>query len=213
MGSDNKKGVDEVFCTSCGEIIKKKAKICPNCGVANENRQSTSSTQTRSNHTLSNTDNSQSSNSPHNPQEYETSVSNRWGYGIAVGIVLWTIGFVLPEASPVAGLFLLSGWILMPVSVYFDKQWIQATTKWKPELLKWIILTSIPVVNLVAGSIYLVRRHNEEQISTPTKSKINSDSSIENKAVIKLREKYVDGKLSEEEFEQELEYAMEGSNK
>lgn len=24
---------DEVFCTSCGEIIKKEAEICPECGV------------------------------------------------------------------------------------------------------------------------------------------------------------------------------------
>lgn len=26
-------GSDEVFCTSCGEIIKKEAEICPKCGV------------------------------------------------------------------------------------------------------------------------------------------------------------------------------------
>lgn len=27
---------DEVFCTSCGEIIKRKAEICPECGVRHE---------------------------------------------------------------------------------------------------------------------------------------------------------------------------------
>ena len=27
------KGVDEAFCTSCGEVIKKEAEICPKCGV------------------------------------------------------------------------------------------------------------------------------------------------------------------------------------
>jgi len=26
-------GADEQFCTSCGEIIKKEAEICPECGV------------------------------------------------------------------------------------------------------------------------------------------------------------------------------------
>lgn len=26
-------GLDEVFCTSCGEVIKEEAEICPHCGV------------------------------------------------------------------------------------------------------------------------------------------------------------------------------------
>ena len=34
--SDNEtktKGIDEIFCSSCGSIIKKEAEICPKCGV------------------------------------------------------------------------------------------------------------------------------------------------------------------------------------
>ncbi|MDD5087098.1 MAG: zinc ribbon domain-containing protein [Candidatus Nanoarchaeia archaeon] len=31
------KGVDEVFCRSCGKIIKKEAEICPFCGVRQTN--------------------------------------------------------------------------------------------------------------------------------------------------------------------------------
>ena len=27
------KAVDEAFCSSCGEVIKKEAEICPKCGV------------------------------------------------------------------------------------------------------------------------------------------------------------------------------------
>jgi len=27
------KAPDEIFCTSCGEVIKKEAEICPKCGV------------------------------------------------------------------------------------------------------------------------------------------------------------------------------------
>ena len=27
------KGIDELFCSSCGAIIKKEAEICPKCGV------------------------------------------------------------------------------------------------------------------------------------------------------------------------------------
>ena len=43
--SDNEtreKAIDEIFCSSCGSIIKKEAEICPKCGV----RQRTSSSTT-----------------------------------------------------------------------------------------------------------------------------------------------------------------------
>lgn len=40
------KSVDEVFCQSCGNIIKKKAEICPDCGV--RNKHTPSQTQSRS---------------------------------------------------------------------------------------------------------------------------------------------------------------------
>ncbi|MDY6780301.1 MAG: DUF4870 domain-containing protein [Halobacteria archaeon] len=32
--SENKPGADEQFCSSCGEVIKKEAEICPECGVS-----------------------------------------------------------------------------------------------------------------------------------------------------------------------------------
>ncbi|WP_411824619.1 NINE protein [Leptospira sp. 'Mane'] len=33
MTEIREKGIDEVFCRSCGNIIKKEAEICPKCGV------------------------------------------------------------------------------------------------------------------------------------------------------------------------------------
>jgi len=33
MSDTREKGVDEIFCSSCGGIIKKEAEICPKCGV------------------------------------------------------------------------------------------------------------------------------------------------------------------------------------
>ncbi|EKR73825.1 TM2 domain-containing protein [Leptospira noguchii] len=39
--SDNiSKGVDEIFCSSCGAVIKKAAEICPKCGVRQKGSQS-----------------------------------------------------------------------------------------------------------------------------------------------------------------------------
>jgi RNA polymerase subunit RPABC4/transcription elongation factor Spt4 len=33
MSDFREKAVDEMFCSSCGSIIKKEAEICPKCGV------------------------------------------------------------------------------------------------------------------------------------------------------------------------------------
>jgi len=33
MSDVREKAIDEAFCSSCGEIIKKEAEICPKCGV------------------------------------------------------------------------------------------------------------------------------------------------------------------------------------
>ena len=33
MSDIREKGPDEIFCSSCGAIIKKEAEICPKCGV------------------------------------------------------------------------------------------------------------------------------------------------------------------------------------
>jgi TM2 domain-containing membrane protein YozV len=35
------KAADEMFCSSCGEIIKKEAEICPKCGVRHKQPPST----------------------------------------------------------------------------------------------------------------------------------------------------------------------------
>ena len=36
----NQKGADEIYCSSCGKIIKSMAEICPNCGVRQLNNSS-----------------------------------------------------------------------------------------------------------------------------------------------------------------------------
>jgi TM2 domain-containing membrane protein YozV len=33
MSDSREKAADEIFCSSCGAIIKKEAEICPKCGV------------------------------------------------------------------------------------------------------------------------------------------------------------------------------------
>jgi len=37
MSDGQQKGSDEMFCSSCGAVIKKEAEICPKCGVRQKN--------------------------------------------------------------------------------------------------------------------------------------------------------------------------------
>lgn len=41
------KGADEIFCRSCGELIKKEAEICPHCGVRQRKHFETTKTKSK----------------------------------------------------------------------------------------------------------------------------------------------------------------------
>lgn len=39
MTENTQPGQDEMFCTECGSVIKKRAEICPECGVKQQSKQ------------------------------------------------------------------------------------------------------------------------------------------------------------------------------
>lgn len=82
------KAADEVFCRSCGEVIKEEAEICPECGVRNEKAESSTPTSTSS-----------LTVGKHDPSEYDTTVSETWYYGIAAGAVMWTLLLAIAGAD------------------------------------------------------------------------------------------------------------------
>lgn len=160
--SERTKGPDEVFCRSCGEPIKKEAEICPECGVRNEKASTSSSSQKQAS----------GSSYQHDPSEYETTVSESWWYGILGGGILWIVVLAgvsaVPEGGPVSaffGLLALIAWAIMPIAVYFDTKYVRANSKWNPSTAIWIIGMFLWLVNIIAGIVYLYRRH--ETIGTP----------------------------------------------
>jgi TM2 domain-containing membrane protein YozV len=44
-------GADEQYCSSCGEVIKMKAEICPECGVRQQESETTSGGSTKNKNT------------------------------------------------------------------------------------------------------------------------------------------------------------------
>lgn len=223
----SKKGPNEIYCRACGEPIKRKAEICPECGVRNESKQEHSSSQSYQNTTQNTATNRNLESdlqhqveneikpilnqvlsffepSTHDPSEHTTTVSSSWHYGIAASTGLWIIAFSLAGVvETVSGLFGLLAWIIMPVSVYFDSQWVRATTQWNPSLPIWIILSIIPLINVIAGIVYLIRRNNISRVSSPNRS---SATRRENDKILEeLRKKYIQGEITDEEFEKKVE--------
>lgn len=150
MLDQKKKGADEIFCASCGEIIKKEAEICPNCGV-------------RNNQASKATGGKPASSAGHDPSQYETTVSENWWYGVAAGTAIWAIFLILSDvlssSGAFAGFLLLIGWIGLPLSAYFDMQFVRANSEWNPNTVVWVVLLAIWLVNIVVGAVYLYRRH------------------------------------------------------
>lgn len=254
------KGADEIYCRTCGEIIKRQAEICPECGVANEAANASSqysSTNDRSHETIfcrscgeeiirqaeicphcgvknsladSNDDtkvptsgrtgarsesaasanrnvSSSTASQVHDPSNYSTTVSENWQWGIAASVVLWALGMVLPETNGIAGLFLLVGWTFMPVSVYYDAQWLRANTMWNPSTALWVIGSVVPPINIVVGIVYLFRRYNTVSNGDGVSGQGVVDQ--EDDALAVLRRRYSKGEINDTQFEARVEKILE----
>jgi len=139
------KGLDEVFCRSCGEPIKKEAEICPHCGVRNKT--------SIPSHRVS-----------HDSSQYETTVSANWYKGVLVCTALWAfvlfIAIMLPEsARAFMGFIVLIAWFGLPVCLYYDIQYVRANNeKWNPNTVLWLFGGFIWLINVLVVIIYLIRR-------------------------------------------------------
>lgn len=169
MTEQRQKAVDEMFCRNCGDRIKKEAEICPNCRVTNEKptaprRRSPPSGSEQTGGRGA----SASQQSP--PRQYETSVSEKWWYGVAGGTGLWVLVFLIAGAAPDAlgalgGFLTLVAWFGLPLAAYFDMQYVRANSDWRPSTALWVVLLAVWLVNIVVGAAYLYQRH--DRLGTP----------------------------------------------
>lgn len=149
-GGTEELGPDEMYCTTCGEMILKKAEICPECGVRNEvvGAQTEPPRQTGSGW-------------------YMVFVGTLIGW-VLVTLVIGTTGnpFRGDLYSPVGillGLVLLVSWFGMPIAGYYDIQYVKNNTDWEPSTILWLIgffSWFLMFIHIVAGFFYLVKRHN-----------------------------------------------------
>lgn len=148
------KAPDEIFCQSCGSAIKEEAEICPKCGVRNaEDKGSVGGSASRR-------------STDHDPTNYTTTVSDTWWQGVAGGTGLWFLAILLSVASNggalenIMGLTGLLAWVLLPLSLYFDTEYVRANAHWNPS--RWVYVGTaalVPGFCVVTGAVYLYRRH------------------------------------------------------
>lgn len=148
--SSRTKGPGQVFCTACGAAIKAEAEICPACGVRNQ--------------AYVHPPAPEGAATPHDPDAYETTVAESWWLGTAAGAGVWVLIVALSGAADgplgtVLAFVTLFAWIGLPVTVYYDAQYVRANARWNPNTTLWAVLLAVPVVNILVALVYLYRRH------------------------------------------------------
>lgn len=158
------KAADEMFCRSCGDLIKQAAEICPECGVRNSRAPSASSS-TRS--TGRSTRSASRSGTART-----TTVSDTWYYGVGIGVATWVFvvgiaatGVESGVVDTIMGFLVLLGWPLIPIAIYYDSKYVQANSDWNPNTAIWCLASAIWFVNILVGLLYLYRRH--ETVGVP----------------------------------------------
>jgi hypothetical protein len=103
----------------------------------------------------------------HDEEEYETTVSANWWQLIAGGLAGWVVALLLTGVAPpdspfgYAVAFLgLGSWVGMGIAMYYDIRYVRANSDWVPSTVVWVVAAVTPLLNLVAGAVYLFRRRN-----------------------------------------------------
>lgn len=97
--------------------------------------------------------------------------SEKWYIGVALGVVVWTGFFVLASLVPSGsanGLFgtlvdvysalTIVTFFAFPVVIYLDCRHIESTFAWDRHTKTYLVGSVIPLLNIIVGVIYLVRR-------------------------------------------------------
>jgi hypothetical protein len=77
--------------------------------------------------------------------------------------VLWVLLFgvssVVGDLGAFGGFLSLAALVGLPGAAYYDMQYVRANSDWEPTTVVWVALLLVPLVNIVAGGVYLYRRH------------------------------------------------------
>jgi hypothetical protein len=120
----NKPGPNEAFCTECGEVIKERAEVCPNCGVRQEPEQSAGGETSQANTTVNVQQNESNGLTDRRQYELENLARKNTGTIVLVSLLLtpaayWMIGKkTLALVNLLTFNYLLMGFLIVPIHCY-----------------------------------------------------------------------------------------------
>jgi hypothetical protein len=122
----DKPGPDEVFCTECGEIIKERAEVCPECGVRQQGveRSTGGSEESQMDTTINVQKNKNSELTDRRQYELEAIASKNTTTVVLVSLVLtpaayWMLGKkALAVVNFLTFNFFLLGFFIVPIHCY-----------------------------------------------------------------------------------------------
>lgn len=160
------------------------------------------------------------------PKDYNPAVSDTWYYGIVssvlIGGVAVSIGMplstIIPAVDPIFGFLTMIAWIALPLSIYYDIQYVRANTTWNPITGLWLIGSILLPVNFFVGLFYLLRRRDStghDRFTALLRTKLNDEPPTHNNStdpIANLKQQYTEGELDEEEFDQRMEMQLESES-
>lgn len=139
-------------CRGCGESLEAEAAVCEHCGRRNA---------------LAAIDDLElvieTEADRHDPEAFETAVSDRWWYGVIGGALAASVPFLLDPGGLSVGVRALAivlwiaGAAVAMYSLVKDRQYVRATYPWYPSLA-WLSFLWLPGISTVNALAYLAKR-------------------------------------------------------
>ena len=87
--------------------------------------------------------------------------SSIWGYGVGLGSLLWLSLWILLNNETAFGFALFAGWIILPLSIFFDARHVRRRIDWSPRWYVYVVLSFIPVIAPLFGGLWLYQKHRK----------------------------------------------------
>ncbi len=93
---------------------------------------------------------------------------SRWYWGVVATSALWVAYLITVEPLGETSMmvFGLPAWVMLPISLYLDARELDDSVDWPAHLWAYILIASIPVIAIISGLMYLLKRHQVSERAT-----------------------------------------------
>ena len=81
-----------------------------------------------------------------------------WPIGVIAGCILWLSLWGLLNHETMFGIALFGGWIVLPITLYFDSRKVRKNSDWSPRVWLYVLISIIPLIAPAGGFFWMYRR-------------------------------------------------------